>query len=193
MREKVHSGHSARIWPACHAPVKGRSGQNTWRHSVLKGNVKLCPRIPALPHRLSWQPFYLSLCFHSLFSPIYFPYALEGSYKTQIWSSIFHSVLNSPFFLVDKKLNSFTDYAKSFMILPLPVHSASIFLILTPDFIIMVYLYWTFTIFWALFQLFLNINSFNPNNSMRQILLPAPTFHIWRNWGTRGKDPKCQV
>lgn len=107
MREKVHSGHSARIWPACHAPVKGRSGQNTWRHSVLKGNVKLCRRIPALPHRLSWQPFYLSLCFHSLFSPIYFPYALEGSYKTQIWSSIFHSVLNSPFFLVDKKTKLF--------------------------------------------------------------------------------------
>ena len=127
---------SVRVWPACHAPVEGRSGHHSWRHPVLKGNVKLCPRIPAICHRLSWQPFYLSLCFHPLFSPIYFPYALEGSYKTQIWSSIFHSILNSPFFLVDKKLNSFTDYAKSFIILPLPVHSASIFLILTPDFMI---------------------------------------------------------
>ena len=128
--------HSARIWPACHAPVEGRSRHNSWRRSVLKGNVKQCPRIPALPNRLSWQPFYLSLCFHPLFFPNYFPYALEGSYKTQIWSSIFHSILNFQFSLVDKKLNSFTDYAKSFMILPLPVRSASIFLILTPDFMI---------------------------------------------------------
>lgn len=89
------------------------------------------------PSQIIMTTFLLvSLLPTSLFSPIYFPYALGGSFKTQIWSSIFHSILNSPFFLVDKKLNSFTDYAKSFIILPLPVHSASIFLILTPDFMI---------------------------------------------------------
>ena len=48
----------------------------------------------------------------------------------------------------------------------------------------MVYLYWTFTIFWALFQLFLHINSFNPNNSMRQILLIP--FHLQKRRGPRG-------
>ena len=52
MGEKVYSGHSVRVWPASRAPVEGRFGDDIWRHLVLRGNVKLCSRIPDIPHRL---------------------------------------------------------------------------------------------------------------------------------------------
>lgn len=129
------------LWSLCEnlACLSCSGGEQVWtKHLEAFSTERKCEAVSqntSPPSQIIMTTFLLvALLPLSLLSN--FPYALEGSYKTQIWSSIFHSVLNSPFFLVYKKLNSFTDYAKSFMILPLPVHSASIFLILTPDFMI---------------------------------------------------------